>query len=61
MDRKFLLEKSENIENLKIDKQKNKTIIDFAGDVAGSSAFDPEVLSYGNFMFSNIGRGSSIR
>ena len=46
MDRKFLLEKSENIENLKIDKQKNKTIIDFAGDVAGSSAFDPEVLSY---------------
>lgn len=48
------LENSKNIKNLLIDAKKQDMILDFAGKVAESDAFDPEVLSYAELKFDNF-------
>ena len=52
--RKSVLQKSENINNLLIDTKKHNMALDFAGVVAESDAFDPEVLSYAELKFEDF-------
>ena len=51
---KMNMQKSNNIKNLSIDTKKHNMVLDFAGVVAESSAFDPEVLSYAELKFDDF-------
>lgn len=53
MNKKYL-QKSENIKNLMLDTRKYNLALNFAGVVAESDAFDPEVLSYAELDFENF-------